>query len=89
MNILLKTRCDCMRGLEISGDTPPKRVVVSLSDNIELKLDGPPYIQTLQSRTFIFVGTQKGTDMPIYLESIDKEPGFTTPDPLATQVCRG
>jgi hypothetical protein len=82
VRIILQTRCGCNQFREIEVGQAPANIVVQLSDNQKIGLnqassDEPP------QRRFTYIGTQKGTNVPIYVEHLDEE-GFEIDQPLST-----
>lgn len=82
MRIILQTRCGCNQFREIDAGQAPANIVVQMTDNQKAGIDQASSDEPPQ-RKFTYIGTQKGTNVPIYLEHLDQE-GFEVPQPLAT-----
>lgn len=82
MKVYLQTRCGCFQVRDLAVNQAPAHIQIQLTDNFHLGLTGD-LVDNQPTRRFTYVGTQKGTDRPVYVENIDQE-GYVVPEPIAT-----
>ena len=88
MNVLLQTRCGCIKGTTLDVSVTPANIIVKLPFNEELTLPDDTFdFDTMKpiERKFTYIGTTQGDNRPMYMETID-QPGYRVQLPLATKA---
>lgn len=74
-----------MKGGEIAASQIPANIKIELSPNSSLAIGNDDEPDEKVARTFTFIGTQQGTNVPVYLESLDQD-GYVVPQPLPLET---
>ena len=83
MNILMQTRCGCLKGATISASVAPANITVELSDDAMIGLGEKLEAYEKLTRKFTFIGTKGPENTPVYMETLDVL-GYIVAQPFST-----